>query len=318
MARDRYLQAIRGLAIACVVCIHCLPQSTASVVLRPFLNWAVAGFLFLSGLLTSESKILRGGLAKRLHKVLIPYLVWSGIYLVVTQRLTADGIVKGILFGASSAQMYYLLVYAQLVVLTPLLYRALRSHRFFVYCVTPAFLLVREAAAIVGFALPQVQVLFPAWLLFYVLGLDWGRVERAATRKRSLLPWLLIACLLLQQAAGYAWLVWGDFNMATTQLKLSSMATSVVVVMLIGLIGQRLRRLLANSYFVKLGDLSFGIYLCHMLLLSVVTKVLGFVATPLLIATVVNLAVTLVASACIVDAGAKLLPRKVCEVLGFV
>lgn len=209
-------------------------------------------------------------------------------------------------------------MYAQLVVLTPLLYRALRSHRFFVYCVTPAFLLVREAAAIVGFALPQVQVLFPAWLLFYVLGLDWGRVERAATRKRSLLPWLLIACLLLQQAAGYAWLVWGDFNMATTQLKLSSMATSVVVVMLIGLIGQRLRRLLANSYFVKLGDLSFGIYLCHMLLLSVVTKVLGFVATPLLIATVVNLAVTLVASACIVDAGAKLLPRKVCEVLGFV
>ena len=61
MARDRYLQAIRGLAIACVVCIHCLPQCAASVVLRPFLNWAVAGFLFLSVLLTSESKILRGG-----------------------------------------------------------------------------------------------------------------------------------------------------------------------------------------------------------------------------------------------------------------
>ena len=60
MARDRYLQAIRGLAIACVVRIHCLPQRTAWVVLRPFLNWAVAGFLFLSGLLTSESNILRG------------------------------------------------------------------------------------------------------------------------------------------------------------------------------------------------------------------------------------------------------------------
>lgn len=139
MARDRYLQSIRGLAIACVVCIHCLPQCAASVVLRPFLNWAVAGFLFLSGLLTSESKILRGGLAKRLHKVLIPYLVWSGIYLVVTQRLTAGGIVKGVLFGTSSAQMYYLLVCAQLVVLTPLLYRVLRSHRLLVYCVTPVF-----------------------------------------------------------------------------------------------------------------------------------------------------------------------------------
>lgn len=122
-----------------VVCIHCLPQCAASVVLRPFLNWAVAGFLFLSGLLTSESKILRGGVAKRLHKVLIPYLVWSGIYLVVTQRLTAGGIVKGVLFGTSSAQMYYLLVYAQLVMLTPLLYRVLRLHRLLVYCVTPVF-----------------------------------------------------------------------------------------------------------------------------------------------------------------------------------
>lgn len=319
MARDRYLQAIRGLAIACVVCIHCLPQCAASVVLRPFLNWAVAGFLFLSGLLTSESKILKGGgLAKRLHKVLIPYLIWSGIYLVVTQRLTAGGIVKGVLFGTSSAQMYYLLVYAQLVVLTPLLYRVLRSHRLLVYCVTPVFLLVREIAAIVGVALPQVQVLFPAWLLFYVLGLDWGKVGRAATRRCSLLPGLLVACLFLQLVSGFAWLARGDYNMATTQLKLSSMATSAVLVVLIGLTGHRLRQLFARSHLVKLGDLSFGIYLCHILVLSVVTKVLGFVAIPALMATVVNLAVTLVVSACVVAVGATLLPRKVCEALGFV
>ncbi|WP_368138889.1 acyltransferase [Collinsella aerofaciens] len=318
MARDRYLQAIRGLAIACVVCIHCLPQCAASVVLRPFLNWAVAGFLFLSRLLTSESKILRGGVAKRLHKVLIPYLVWSGIYLVVTQRLTAGGIVKGVLFGTSSAQMYYLLVYAQLVMLTPLLYRVLRSHRLLVYCVTPVFLLVREVAAIVGVALPQVQVLFPAWLLFYVLGLDWGKVGRVATRRCSLLPGLLVACLFLQLVSGFAWLARGDYNMATTQLKLSSMATSAVLVVLIGLTGHRLRQLFARSYLVKLGDLSFGIYLCHILVLGVVTKVLGFVAIPALMATVVNLAVTLVVSACVVAVGATLLPRKVCEALGFV
>lgn len=250
--------------------------------------------------------------------MLIPYLVWSGIYLVVTQRLTAGGIVKGVLFGTSSAQMYYLLVYAQLVVLTPLLYRALRSHCLLVYCVTPVFLLVREIAVIVGVALPQVQVLFPAWLLFYVLGLDWGKVGRAATRRCSLLPGLLVACLFLQLVSGFAWLARGDYNMATTQLKLSSMATSAVLVVLIGLTGHRLRQLFARSHLAKLGDLSFGIYLCHILVLSVVTKVLGFVAIPPLMATVVNLAVTLVVSACVVAAGATLLPRKVCEVLGFV
>lgn len=61
MAKDRYLQAVRGVAIAVVVLIHCLPQCDASVVLRPLLNWAVAAFLFLSGLLTTEARIARGG-----------------------------------------------------------------------------------------------------------------------------------------------------------------------------------------------------------------------------------------------------------------
>ncbi len=61
MAKDRYLQAVRGLAIAAVVLIHCLPVSDVSIVIRPFLNWAVATFLFLSGYFTDEAKVCGGG-----------------------------------------------------------------------------------------------------------------------------------------------------------------------------------------------------------------------------------------------------------------
>ena len=61
MAKDRYLQAVRGAAICAVVLIHCLPRCDASVAVRPFLNWGVAAFIFLSGYLTSESKIKAGG-----------------------------------------------------------------------------------------------------------------------------------------------------------------------------------------------------------------------------------------------------------------
>lgn len=61
MARkDPYIQVLRGLAIAAVVLIHCLPESSASVTLRPFLNWSVALFLFLSGMLTTEENVLTG------------------------------------------------------------------------------------------------------------------------------------------------------------------------------------------------------------------------------------------------------------------
>lgn len=62
--RDVYVQAIRGLTIAAVVLIHCLSESAASVVLRPLLNWSVAMFLFLSGMLTTEKKV-RGGVPSR-------------------------------------------------------------------------------------------------------------------------------------------------------------------------------------------------------------------------------------------------------------
>ena len=65
MAKDCYLQAVRGAAICAVVLIHCLPQCDASVAVRPFLNWGVAAFIFLSGYLTSESKIKAGGGAFR-------------------------------------------------------------------------------------------------------------------------------------------------------------------------------------------------------------------------------------------------------------
>ena len=64
MARDRYLQALRGISIAAVVLIHCLPACAVSVAIRPFLNWSVAMFLFLSGYLTDELEIKRGALPK--------------------------------------------------------------------------------------------------------------------------------------------------------------------------------------------------------------------------------------------------------------
>ena len=69
MAKDRYLQAVRGAAITAVVLIHCLPQCDASVALRPFLNWAVAAFLFLSGLLTTEQGFMRGGVSMVLSTI---------------------------------------------------------------------------------------------------------------------------------------------------------------------------------------------------------------------------------------------------------
>ncbi len=44
--KDEYIQFLRGCAMIAVVLIHCLPQADWILFLRPFLNCAVAMFLF--------------------------------------------------------------------------------------------------------------------------------------------------------------------------------------------------------------------------------------------------------------------------------
>lgn len=98
--------------------------------------------------------------------------------------------------------MYYLLVYSQLVLLTPVLFRLLSRYRFFVYCVTPACLLLRELAAVAGIALPLIQVFCPMWLIFYVFGLDWRRWAALIEGRTTQLVAVLFIFLIIQEVAG--------------------------------------------------------------------------------------------------------------------
>lgn len=237
MPKDRYLQAVRGAAITAVVFIHCLPQCDVSVALRPLLNWAFAAFLFLSGLLTTEASIARGGvLERRLWRTLPPYVVWSLAYALLLQGSGTWGALKALLTAGAAAQMYFIAVYLQLTMLTFLLYRLLRWRPLIVYAVTPLSLAAYDVLTAVGVALPILGRLFPMWLVFYVVGLDWERWRARLQGKFRAALVALGACLAIQLVSGFAWLHLGDYNMATTQLKLSSMATSLCVIAVIMLL----------------------------------------------------------------------------------
>ena len=259
-----------------------------------------------------------GVLRRRAVKVLVPYLVWSAISLVVFGPRSVPGAIKAFVSGGASAQLYYLLVYIQLVVLTPLVYRMLHRHRVALYAVTPLCLALRGLCAFVGIALPQVQVLFPMWLIFYVIGLDWTRWRGGAAAHRRLLPWLCLALYLVQAVAGLAWNAFGDYNMATTQLKLSSMALSICAILLLSSPAPVLREKLSSSLLVGIGDRSFGIYLVHILVLAVVSKVISFIVLPLLVHTILKFLVTFLVSYLLVCVCSKHLPEKMRRALGFV
>lgn len=317
--RDAYIQALRGVAIAVVVLIHCLPDGVVSVVLRPLLNWAVAMFVFLSGMLATEEAVARGGMVRRrLVKVAAPYLIWSLVYLVALRPRGACEAVVALATGGATAHLYFLLVYAQLAVLTPPLFKLLSSHRVALYLVTPLWLVCWEALAIMGVDVPSVAVLFPSWPVYYLVGLEWERWrERLRGRKAALVVAMVVA-MAAQMGDGLLWYAHGDPGMATTQLRVTNAASSLAVIALFALAqGSGGERLSGCRALVGLGDLSFGIYLCHLAFLVAVRKALelaGIGEGPL--GTVVAWVLALGLSAAAVAACRRVLPRRMRAALG--
>lgn len=71
--RNITIQYLRAFAIIAVVLIHTCPSGNWQVVCRPFINFSVATFLFLSGYLTKcENEDWTAFFKKRILRVIIP------------------------------------------------------------------------------------------------------------------------------------------------------------------------------------------------------------------------------------------------------
>ena len=225
------------------------------------------------------------------------------------------GALKALLTAGASAQMYFVAVYLQLTMLTPLLYRLLARCLWLVYAITPLSLAAYEVLTVSGIALP---ILAGCSLCARILRrwLDWKRWRDRLHGKLGAALIALGTCLAIQLACGFTWLRFGDYNMATTQLKLSSVATSLCVIAVIMLLPTSGKRRLSESFLADVGDASFGIYLCHMFVLAVVRKALAFFALPFVAGTALLWLLTLTFSfafCALVRNGA---PRRVAELLG--
>lgn len=257
-------------------------------------------------------------LRRRVSRTLPPYVVWSLAYAVILQRSGPLGALKAVLTAGAAAQLYFVAVYLQLVILTPLLYRMLKRCRGLVYAITPICLLVYEVATAAGFAFPALCRLFPVWLVYYVVGLDWPHWSKVLEGRLRLVCCAFVVCLAVQFAAGYGWNAMGNYNMATTQLKLSSMFTSLCVIALLILLPCFVRRGAASSFLVPLGDASFGIYLCHIFAIVIFRRMLALAALPLTLSTILLWLLALGVSFAVCSLGTLFLPRSASKVIGLV
>ena len=263
------------MAIIAVVMIHTTPAGQWQIFCKPFINFAVAAFIFLSGYLTkTDNDNWPKFCTRRISRVLVPYLIWTVIYSIQDIRSAGlSALVKNLLCANATTTLYYIFVYIQFVLLTPLLGKLAKSpYRHLGWLIAPLSVILFKYIQVFG-GIEQskhIQLFWNdaclGWFTFYYLGLILG--NRIIDRKFNIrnLTVLYCASLLLQMAEGYLWYK-TDPAGCGSQLKLTAIQSSSIFILLMYSVFLNRNHQPKSRLLCMIGDYSFGIYLVHMMFL---------------------------------------------------
>lgn len=266
---------------------------------RPFINFSVATFLFLSGYLTKSKNANRYAFyKKRIIRVIVPYVIWTILYsLPSIINYGGKTLLINLLTAKASVPLYYIFVYIQFVILTPYLCKLVQSkYKFIGLVIAPISVIIFKYYELYsGIEFNEYIKLFWSdcclgWFTFYYLGLLLGNNLIRQRLSLKTLSTFYFLSILLQIAEGYYWYSLGEINCGT-QLKLTSILTSSLFCLIIyGIIQNKIT--LKNKFLRLLSDYSFGIYLCHMMII----KLLSLCAYYSMIPYPINSAIVIVIS----------------------
>ncbi|MGM9737056.1 MAG: acyltransferase [Candidatus Cryptobacteroides sp.] len=292
------MQVLRGIAIIAVVLIHTLPGGVSQVILRPFLNFAVALFLFLSGYLTTiDNPDWKSFFFKRISRVAIPYVIWTVIYTLPTFSFIA--LAKNLITTHAAGTFYYVFVYIQLVLLTPIIGVLGKSRiQWLGWGIAPLSLIVfryPEAFSLISY---NRYVSFAygtsclGWFSFYYLGLLLRNGLLKISINGKLLSILFACSIIIQMVEGYIWMTAGIENCGT-QMKLSVVLTSMLF--LLGgyrfIINDNIR--INSKLLTLIGDYSFGIYLSHIMIMEILSRIPFYSELPFVVNSIFVLGISL-------------------------
>lgn len=295
------IQFFRAIAIIAVVMIHTTPAGEMQVICKPFINFAVATFIFLSGYLTkADNDNWLAFYHRRITRVLVPYFIWTVIYSI--QDIQSEGLsvlVKNLLCANATTTLYYIFVYIQFVLLTPLLGKLAKSRfRHLGWIIAPlSVVLFKYIPAFGDIHLGKhVELLWSdaclGWFTFYYLGLILGNKLLSPKFNLRNLVFLYCVTLLLQMGEGYLWFT-EDPAGCGSQLKLTSILSSSIFMLII-------YSVLSSNHGTKcrllstIGDYSFGIYLVHMMILKALEPMTLYSAIPYPVTSLIILIISFI------------------------
>lgn len=346
--RDLSFDAFRGLAIIAVVAIHACRfgfswRNSASgqwnffflVGWQQLFNFAIPAFLFISGYWLSKKPIkslgdYRAFLTRRLLRIFVPYLLWSlvfcGYAAVKAHEINPYGIMLRLLTGQASWGYYFIIMIAQLYILTPLLqYVSRRPSGLILILVFNIISLLTLYLSRVFGVIGHVPAALPfySWIIFYELGLFTGSRSDKTFAPSKIYPFILpitLVCLLISQLEGMILLSkYDNLEFAITSTKYSSFLYSACVISAFLFVRRGTKY--QPKLLVKLGEYSFGIYLIHMLFIPYAANLVQKSSTIYSFQPLYQfIVVALTLSICLVIIGItrRLLPKTFCvKVLGF-
>lgn len=290
--RNFYFDYLRAIAIFMVVGIHSYNsenQEQVCLFFRNLLNCSVPLFLAISGFFLSKkdlytSKNYMDFLRVQVPRVYIPMLMWSLPFVIFSLRGGHSCLSTSLNFLLGGfGGFYFITLILQYYLLLPSMSKVLKQTSlggvilaFFVSEISIAIIIYMRVVCSMNIPLLLYAGFFPVWLVFYMTGIYLGRfIDRDYCIKLPLLL-VLVGLILSQIESSYLVRHYGTgFG-----IKPSSFIYSVGMLFL--LFSSRtenfIRKILgdSNKLLIYIGNISFAIYLVHLVLLGhVVNRFVG-------------------------------------------
>ncbi len=277
------LQMMRGICILAVIATHVRFDNSmihANFIIQNIINVAVAGFVFLAGYFVNIDKALENPMrfvGRRFTRIMVPYFAWTFFWWAIDifvgeGVLTSKKIINELMIGRGP--LYFCVVIFYLSVLTPLILKYMDNKyvNIVFWILTPITLVFTYYYQInvgplhyTGAAIPTI------WFVYYYSGIKMQNCEVNLPGK--FLFFLMSSGFVAELAE--TWLLYGisgDKQFAGSPLRIFPFIYIMSFCMLFVKYRNALNR---NNMLTRLGDASFGIYLCHGAILGFIIKLVG-------------------------------------------
>lgn len=214
--------------------------------------------------------------------MLIPYLFWTIVYSVISSYPNMNTlwgkIVRNIITGNAASPLYYILLLFQMEVLLPYIIKGIENKKtkVILWGITPIYLLyVYIWYFSTGEHPPFYGTLFPAYLMFYLIGIE-VRKEWHQLKTTKFHAEVLVLCgLILSVAESLMLSNIGFSKFAVSQIKISSFLYSVALILLFIKYEGVVNKLNKVSVLLKrIGDDSYSIFYLHCFCIKIIGLIL--------------------------------------------